>query len=125
MPADRYWRAPPDPLLSASSLAEFVVLDCEPADGFGGGGGKKGAPGGAAGVGGGGIKDKALWEVVVSGRGVAWWSWCGVCSLWEASLRYSSKGRMIFGIFQREQMCPGQDRETPRPIRMDNKNGDR
>lgn len=66
MPADRYWRAPPDPLLSASSLAEFVVLDCEPADGFGGGGGgKKGATAGAGGVAGG---NKSLWEVVVSGR---------------------------------------------------------
>lgn len=87
LPADRYWRAPPDPLLSASSLAEFVVLDCEPADGFaggggGGGGGKKGAAGAAAAGGG----NKALWEVVVSGgdggfvvvlgaflRRVAWW----------------------------------------------------
>ncbi|CAN0253120.1 unnamed protein product [Pylaiella littoralis] len=71
MPADRYWRSPPDPLLSASSLSEFVVLDCEPADGFSTGGG---VPGGGASskkkspaaAGGPAAEKKSLWEVVVA-----------------------------------------------------------
>eukprot|EP00903_Cladosiphon_okamuranus_P022089 g20312.t1 len=65
MPGDRYWRAPPEPLLSASSLTEFVVLDCEPADGFGGGGGKGAGKKGAAAAGTGG-GNKTLWTVVVA-----------------------------------------------------------
>ncbi|CAM9543953.1 unnamed protein product, partial [Ectocarpus sp. 12 AP-2014] len=71
MPADRYWRSPPEPLLSASSLTEFVVLDCEPADGFsaagggggGGGGGKKGRSAASLAA---GTKNMRLWEVVVA-----------------------------------------------------------
>ena len=58
--SDRYWRSPPDPLLSSSSLVEFVVLDCEPAEfSGGGGGGGGGKEWGATG------SEVALWEVVV------------------------------------------------------------
>lgn len=57
MPADKFWRsASTEPLLTAASLVEFVVLDCEP---YGvsprGGRGEEN------------IKGKsALWDVVVS-----------------------------------------------------------
>ncbi|CAN0435333.1 unnamed protein product [Ascophyllum nodosum] len=50
MTADKYWRVSTDPLLTASSLVEFVVLDCEPSD-YGSrgvsGGGKGASDGGA------------------------------------------------------------------------------
>lgn len=62
MGADRYWRAPPEPLLSAASLVEFFVLDCEPADASveGGGGRKGGARMAVTGAG-----KVPLWEMVV------------------------------------------------------------
>lgn len=80
MASDRYWRLLPETLLSAASMVEFVVLDCEPADGgmasssvsqrraSSGGGGKRasgrgrGGGGKVAGTGG----EVALWEAVVS-----------------------------------------------------------
>eukprot|EP00904_Undaria_pinnatifida_P005794 jgi/Undpi1/2344/HiC_scaffold_13.g05727.m1 len=61
--SDRYWRSPPDPLLSTNSLVEFVVLDCEPAEFSGGGGGGGGGKHGGTGATG---SQVALWEVVVA-----------------------------------------------------------
>lgn len=63
MGADRYWRTLPEALLSAASLVEFIVLDCEPVDASVEGGGRKksGAEMAAAGVG----KAPPLWEMVV------------------------------------------------------------
>ena len=63
MTADKYWRVSTDPLLTASSLVEFVVLDCEPSDY-----GSRGVSGGGKGPsdGGAGKESPALWDVVVS-----------------------------------------------------------
>lgn len=58
MASDRYWRSPPEALLSAASMVEFVVLDCEPAEAA--------APGGRRGKGGRSQAAVQLWEVVVS-----------------------------------------------------------
>lgn len=71
MTGDRYWRTTPDPLISAASLVEFVVLDCEPAEsgrggGGGGGGGKRGKGETTTGAGAGGGTTMPIWEVVVS-----------------------------------------------------------
>lgn len=73
MTADRYWRLTPDPLLSAASLVEFVVLDCEPANGYSSSSSValSGASGGGSKRGKGGGGDAAapalpLWEAVVS-----------------------------------------------------------
>lgn len=64
MAPDKYWRTPPEPLLSAASLVEFVVLDCEPVNNYASAGGGSGGGGKKAGAGGPTEKTQ-LWEAVV------------------------------------------------------------
>ncbi|CAN0451611.1 unnamed protein product, partial [Discosporangium mesarthrocarpum] len=63
--AEKYWRVPLTPLLSANSLVEFVVLDCEPVTPLAHGHGHRTGAGAGGGAGGEG-KQMVLAEAVVA-----------------------------------------------------------